>query len=176
MSTGGADRAAFLEAMAELPAGVTALTTWDDDGVPVGATLSAVSSLSLEPQLVLVCLARSSSTCRALTPGRRFLLHILCDGQESVAHALATKRADKFAAVAWRPGLGGLPQIEGSASVLACRVDGLHGGGDHLIVIGAVEAVEPGTGTPLVYHRRALVRSPVPASLPLEEAPTCLLT
>jgi flavin reductase (DIM6/NTAB) family NADH-FMN oxidoreductase RutF len=149
-------RERFLDAMAELPAGVTVVTAAGAGGAPLGATVSAVSSLSLEPALVVVCLARSSETCRALEPSSPFLVHVLRDGQEDVARALAGKGPDKFAAVAWTASAEGPPELPGCAVTLACSVDALVPGGDHVIVVGAVGRVERGEGTPLVYHRRRM--------------------
>ena len=87
MSAAAPTRERFLDAMAELPAGVTVVTTAGPGGAPLGATVSAVSSLSLEPALVVVCLACSSETCRALEPASPFLVHVLREGQEEVARA-----------------------------------------------------------------------------------------
>lgn len=158
------DPARFLAAMAELPAGVTVTTCRDSHGAPVGATLSAVTSLSLDPPMVLACFDRGSNTLKAVVePGTAFLLHILAHGQESVAMAFAGKSEDKFAGVSWAPGRHNLPEIEGCAATLVCRVADLVPGGDHMIVTAHVEessvADDP---LPLVYHRRRL--SPVPAA------------
>jgi flavin reductase (DIM6/NTAB) family NADH-FMN oxidoreductase RutF len=160
-ATGPRER--FLDAMAELPAGVTVVTAQGRGGAPLGATVSAVSSLSLEPALVVVCLSESSETRRALRPGSPFLVHVLRDGQEGVARALAGKGPDKFAAVAWTPSAEGPPELPGCAVTLACTVDALLPGGDHVIVVGAVGRVERGGGTPLVYHRRRMRAAPVEA-------------
>lgn len=161
--TGGPDREAFVGAMAELPAGVTMLTTWAADGRPVGATLSAVCSLSLDPPLVLACLDHASDTLRALTAaGQPFLLHVAAEGQEAVVRRCAGKGEDKFDGIPWRRGLDGLPEIEGSAVRIACAVDALVPGGDHTIVVGAVRSVEGDAARrPLVYHRRTLAVSPI---------------
>ena len=83
------DPVRFLAAMAELPAGVTVTTCRDGLGAPVGATLSAVTSLSLDPPMVLACFDRGSNTLKAvIEPGSPFLLHILAHGQGAIALAL----------------------------------------------------------------------------------------
>ena len=87
--------------MAELPAAVTVVTARDASGAPMGATVSAVSSLSLDPPLLLVCLATASDTCQALEAGSPFLVHLLRDGQEETALRFAA-RATKFAGAGWR--------------------------------------------------------------------------
>jgi len=100
---------AFRNAMSDLPAAVSLLTTLDSSGQPRGATVSAVSSLSLDPPLVLVCLDNGSDTLAALPEGHEFLLHIAADGQQDAAYALARKGEDKFSAFAWSPSGAGLP-------------------------------------------------------------------
>ncbi|WP_162294945.1 flavin reductase family protein, partial [Mycobacteroides abscessus] len=66
----------FKEAMADFPAAVTIITTWDNEGRPVGATLSAVSSLSASPPMMLACFDRKSKTLECLTQGKPFLIHV----------------------------------------------------------------------------------------------------
>jgi len=152
------------DAMSELPAGVSILTTTDEDGRPRGATISAVTSLSLEPALLLVCLDQHSETLSALSQGHRFLLHIVAEGQEATAYALARKSHDKFDDVEWRPKHGGLPFIEGCTIAFLCTVETLFPGGDHVIVVGRIERVaQDDARVPLVYHRRRMIASPVVA-------------
>lgn len=159
------DPARFLAAMAELPAGVTVTTCRDEKGTPVGATLSAVTSLSLDPPMVLACFDRGSNTLKAvMEPGTPFLLHILAQGQETVAMAFAGKGGDKFAQVAWAPGRLGLPEIAGCAAILVCRVADIVPGGDHMIVTAhVVESTVDEDPLPLVYHRRRLAAVPAAA-------------
>ena len=147
----------FTAAMGNLPGPVTALTTLDPNGEPIGATLSAVTSLSLDPPMVLASLGRTSDTLRGLRVGVPFALHILRKGQEGVAARLAGKGTDKFYGIEWQPGAYGVPEITGSATILACETEALLPGGDHVIVLGAVRRVElRDDGEPLVYHRRGI--------------------
>jgi flavin reductase (DIM6/NTAB) family NADH-FMN oxidoreductase RutF len=150
----------FREAMAELPAAVTIVTARAADGAPMGATVSAVLSLSLEPPLLLVCLADESDTCQAIAAGSPFLVHVLRQGQEEIARQFARKGAQKFAATAWRPGWRGLPLLEDCALVHGCDVHSLLPGGDHVIVVGAVREIDRAGGAPLVYHRRRFHSTP----------------
>jgi flavin reductase (DIM6/NTAB) family NADH-FMN oxidoreductase RutF len=155
----------FRDAMAELPAGVTVVTTWTQSGAPAGATVSAASSLSLQPPLFLVCLASTSDTQRAIASTGSFLVHVLGDGQQEVAQYFATKLREKFDHVSWHRGLAGLPQIAGCPVLVACDVAGLIPAGDHVIIIGSIRDIEVGrTGHPLVYHRRRLL--PVTTHVP----------
>ena len=147
---------AFKAVMAEMPAAVTVITCFDGTGHPLGATLSAVTSLSLDPPLLLACFDTGSETLAALCPGAPFLVHLLAAGQEEAAGIFAGKGRDKFERAAWSPGLEGLPELPGSAAVLACTVDRRMPGGDHVIVTGLVGATRQPGGMPLVYHRRRL--------------------
>ena len=150
----------FRDAMAELPAGVAVIVARGLDGLPVGATVSSLTSLSVDPPRVVVCLAETSDTCRALEPGHPFALQLLRDGQEGVAHALAGKGTGKFVGVPVAETLDGF-EIDGCAVTLRCRVDALLPGGDHVIVVGVVRDADVHGGEPLFYHRRAI--APVPA-------------
>jgi flavin reductase (DIM6/NTAB) family NADH-FMN oxidoreductase RutF len=158
-------RTAFLDAMAELPAGVVVVTARHEDGRPLGATVSAVASLSLEPPLVLVCLARASETCGALRAGAEFLVHVLREGQEHIARALARKGPEKFRDFRWNATRNGLPEIPRCAVTVSCVVEQLLPGGDHLIVVGAVTGISAGAGTPLLYHRRRITAAPTEGHL-----------
>ncbi len=151
----------FRSAMADLPAAVSLITTVDSDGVPRGATVSAISSLSLDPPLLLVCLDQRSDTLAALQPGSRLLLHIAADGQQQIAMALSRKGEQKFDEIAWTPDASGIPLIEGFANAFRCEVASLYAGGDHTIVVARIEAIaQSPENTPIVYHRRQMLPSP----------------
>jgi flavin reductase (DIM6/NTAB) family NADH-FMN oxidoreductase RutF len=158
-------KADFKAAMRNLPGPVTALTTWGPNEEPLGATLSAVTSLSLDPPMILASLAKTSDTLGGLRPGSSFALHVLCEGQQDVAIRLAGKGSKKFEGVEWQPGINGLPEIAASATILACEVEGLVPGGDHVIVLGSIHEIELRSDEePLVYHRQRM------HTIPCEEA------
>lgn len=159
----------FRAAMAELPACLTVITSRRPDGTPVGATVSAVTSLSLEPAMLLACFASDSETLQAIAAGQPFLVHILGDGQQPLARRFACKGREKFDGTPWREGLAGLPQLPGCALVIACRTGSLVPAGDHVIVTGAIEEIgASSTVEALVYHRRRMFVVPPD----LEDAPT----
>jgi flavin reductase (DIM6/NTAB) family NADH-FMN oxidoreductase RutF len=156
----GVEPRRFMDAMARLPAPVSVITTLAADGRPVGATLSAVSSLSLDPPLFLACFDHRSDTLKALRRRRAYLVHILAEGQEGIARAFASKSTDKFQNVDWRMGEGGLPQISGCCVVLGCRLFSVMPGGDHAIVAGEVERVDgDGGADPMVYVNRQMTKA-----------------
>ncbi|MFG1404314.1 flavin reductase family protein [Xanthobacter sediminis] len=156
------DGAPLRAAMAEMPSAVTVITGWNTDGSPAGSTLSAVSSLSLDPPLMLACFHRDSRTLGALGVGRGFLIHVLAAGQDDLAAVFAGK-GDKFAQVAWEKGLLGMPQLPGCQTVIACEVAAHLPGGDHVIVTGAVRDIShDAVRGAMLYHRRAFHALPQP--------------
>lgn len=152
----------FKSTMAEMPAVVTVVTCWSAEGVPVGATLSSVGSLSLDPPLMFAAFSRKSQTLQSLAaPGAPFIIHILAEGQEHLARRFAGKGAGKFADIDWDHAPDG-PEFGDCCCAIACRVHDLMPCGDHIIVAGAVQRIRRGSlRQPLLYHRREIY--PVPA-------------
>lgn len=141
--------------------GVTIVTSLDNDGDPVGTTASAVSSVSMSPPLVLVCLGRSSATLRAIRARRAFAINVLGSDQ----HELSNNFARSGAVASW-DGVGygrwpsRMPRLDDVLSALDCIVENVLDGGDHVIVIGRVRAVDvsDGVGQPLLHFRGAYAR------------------
>lgn len=152
---------AFRAAMGDLPAAVSIVTTVDSHGAPHGATVSAISSLSMTPPLLLVCLDAGSDTLAALEPNRSFLTHIVAEGQEATAFSFAKKGQEKFSSAPWGFSATGQPKIEGAAIVFECTVTDLLPGGDHTIVVGRIEHIDHAPDrAPVIYHRRQMLPSP----------------
>jgi flavin reductase (DIM6/NTAB) family NADH-FMN oxidoreductase RutF len=146
------DPARFRAAMGLLPTGVTVVTAGAPSG-PAGATANAVSSLSIEPTLMLACLDRGSRTLLAVQAANRFGVSVLHAGQEPIARAFATKApvADKWQGIEWSE-RDGIPAIDAALVFVACDLRDVIAGGDHVIVTGEVTALETAAGTPLVFH------------------------
>jgi flavin reductase (DIM6/NTAB) family NADH-FMN oxidoreductase RutF len=146
------DPAGFRSAMGMLPTGVTVVTAAGPEG-PAGATANAVSSLSIEPMLMLACLDRGSRTLLAVQAANRFGVSVLHAGQEEIARAFATKAPvpDKWAGVAWSE-RDGVPAIDDALVFVACELRDVIAGGDHVIVTGEVTALQTSEGDPLVFH------------------------
>ena len=138
--------------MASLPTGVTIVATSGPDG-PAGATANAVSSLSIEPMLMLACLDRGSRTLLAVQAADRFSVSVLHDGQEEIARSFATKApvADKWAGASWSE-RDGLPAIDDALLWVACDLRDVIAAGDHVILTGEVTDLATASGTPLVFH------------------------
>ncbi len=147
------DPASFRSAMAALPTGVTVVSATGPDG-PAGATTNAVSSLSIEPMLMLACLDRGSRTLLAVQAANRFGVSVLHAGQEEIARAFATKApvADKWEGIGWSE-RDGIPAIDGALAWVACDLRDVIAGGDHVIVTGEVRDLASAEGDPLVFHR-----------------------
>jgi flavin reductase (DIM6/NTAB) family NADH-FMN oxidoreductase RutF len=138
--------------MALAPTAVTVVTASGSDG-PAGATANAVTSLSLEPPLMLACLDRGSRTLEVVRAGGAFGISVLASGQEAVARGFASKapHTEKFREVGWSE-RSGVPILDGAIAWVACALRELHPGGDHEVAFG--EALDAGGqgGDPLIFY------------------------
>jgi 3-hydroxy-9,10-secoandrosta-1,3,5(10)-triene-9,17-dione monooxygenase reductase component len=142
----------FRTVMGRFATGVTVVTAAGPEG-PVGMTANAITSLSLDPLLLLVCFDKGARTLRVVRETRAFGVNVLARGQEDLAQLFAAKapEAAKFAGVG-HDLHGGIPVLRGAHAWIGCRLEELVPGGDHVIGIGAVTAAETGEGDPLVWH------------------------
>jgi flavin reductase (DIM6/NTAB) family NADH-FMN oxidoreductase RutF len=148
----------FRHAIGHFATGVTVITSVGPGGEPVGTTASAVSSLSLDPPLVLVCFDRASVTLTAIRTHGAFVVNVLAEPQRH----LSANFARRGLSAAWdgvrhRPGHTGSPRLEGVLATLECAVSDSLPGGDHEIIVGRVQAVETSDSeaAPLLYWRGA---------------------
>jgi flavin reductase (DIM6/NTAB) family NADH-FMN oxidoreductase RutF len=146
------DPEAFRQALASVCTPVAVVTTLDD-GQPFGTTVSAFSSLSLDPPLVLVALDRGSDLLAHIARSGRYGINVLAAGQAGLAGAFARKGVDKFVDVGWELDCE-LPRLHGTGTFLACAAQQLLDGGDHVIVPGLVEHAEAHAAPPLLYRNR----------------------
>lgn len=149
------DPSAYRTAIGHFATGVAVVTCDGPDG-PAGLTTNAVSSVSLEPLLLLVCFDNGSRTLDAVRGAGRFAVNVLRAGQEELAAVFASKRvqAEKFDAVTHRIAHA-VPVLDDALAWIACDVHQLHPAGDHTIGIGAVTHAwnAPGEPEPLVFYR-----------------------
>jgi 3-hydroxy-9,10-secoandrosta-1,3,5(10)-triene-9,17-dione monooxygenase reductase component len=147
------DPAQYRAALASFPTGVTVVTAAGGSG-PSGATANAVTSLSLDPPLMLACLDRGSRTLEALRAAGNFGVNGLAADQEELALRFSSKdpHPEKWRGVEWEESAG-IPRIAGSVLWVACELRDLIDGGDHLIVTGNVLDVDGGEGDPLLFYR-----------------------
>ncbi|MCW3018726.1 MAG: Pyrimidine utilization flavin reductase [Solirubrobacterales bacterium] len=142
--------------MGHFATGVCVLSTRRDDGSPVATTVNAVTSVSLEPPLLLVCLAHDSETLAAVRACSRFAVSILAEGQREHSNRFAAKGEQaRPQEVDFGEHDPGLPCLPDALATLACRVDAIHPAGDHAIVIGEALSTSSAQGdaAPLLFFR-----------------------
>lgn len=147
-------------AMGQFATGVTVVTTRDASGLPFGTTANAVSSVSLSPPLVLVCLRQESETLAALLQRRRFAINVLRSSQADLSDRFASRAGpDTWDAVAHRSA-DGVPLLEGAIATLECELHDLADGGDHAVVVGHVVALDHAEldADPLLFYAGAYRR------------------
>ncbi|MEU4245353.1 flavin reductase family protein [Actinoplanes sp. NPDC026619] len=151
---GELDRALFRRVMAHFCSGVVVVTA-DAAPHPVGLTCQSFSSLSLEPPLILFSVARTSRSWPAIRAAGKFAVNILHAGQREHSQAFAVSGGDKFAGSRWRPGRHGTPLLPEALAHIECRLEAVHDGGDHHIVIGRVLDLDGSDEPrdPLLYFR-----------------------
>lgn len=147
----------FREVVGHFMSGVTIITA-NAEGGDYGMTASAVTSLSLNPPMMLVCLHTSSPTQRAISRSGAFAVNVLAEGQHTLAKQFARPGEDKFAGVAIRRGAGGVPLLSDALAVLECRVGTDLTGGTHRVFFGHVARATARHGAPLAYFRGSFGR------------------
>jgi flavin reductase len=147
----------FTRAMGAAATGVTVVTT---EGVAgrFGLTVSAISSVSAEPPLLLVCVNRRNPCVAAITQNGRFAVNILSEAQTDVARVFSGRpvsgTAYDFTLHGWHAGKAGMPVLTGAAAHFECEVDTIHDAGTHRIFIGKVISADRGDAPPLIYSNR----------------------
>lgn len=159
MSAGCIDVRALRKALGAFATGVTIVTTEAPDGTPRGFTANSFTSVSLDPPLVLVCIARAAGSAATFTAARHFAISILSEEQRATSALFASPVADRFVATPWRRGHSGSPLIAGAAAWFDCAMHETVDAGDHVILIGRVLAFDHAEeAVPLGYCRGAYVR------------------
>lgn len=151
------DPRALRRAFGSFATGVTITTTLASDGQPVGFTANSFTSVSLDPPLLMVCLAETASSWPAFRDAGFFAVNILSDAQRDASTRFATRGADKFSAVQWHTGTTGAPLIDGTVAWFDCRTERIVSAGDHAILLGRVVDFGCSDGVPLGYCRGAYV-------------------
>lgn len=148
------DALAFRRTLGQLATGVTVITIYTEDGIH-GMTANAVTSLSLEPPLILFCVDREARTARFVRSSRAFCVNILREMQEPLsrffAHSWRAASPPEYRFEEW----AGAPYLVGSLAALSCRVAEVLEGGDHQIIVGRVVGlrVDAPEERPLLFYR-----------------------
>ena len=150
----GSDARTLRDAMGCFATGITIITSRDAAGKPIGLTANSFTSLSLDPPLLLVCVANSAGSAPVLREADHFAVNLLQVSQQATSNRFAGKGEDRFAATAWTPGETGMPLIDGALGAFECKRHAVHEGGDHFILVGEVVRAqfEP-RRDPLLYFR-----------------------
>ncbi len=145
----------FRHAMGHFATGVTIVTSIGVDGEPVGTTANAVTSLSLDPPLLLVCFDRSSFTLQAVREHGAFVVNVLGAPQRHLSANFARRGlAATWDDVRHHAGPTGSPRLDGVLAALECTVHERLPGGDHEIIVGRVREVETNANAaPLLFWR-----------------------
>ncbi len=147
------DRRALRDAFGCFATGVTVVTTRQEDGVPRGFTANSFTSVSLDPPMLLVCVAKTAHSCPVFTDAPHFAVNVLSQDQKDLSGIFASRETDKFEQVPWRSGVARMPVFDGALAHLVCACERIMDAGDHVILLGRVIGHETGPGQPLGYFR-----------------------
>lgn len=147
------DARALRDAFGAFLTGVTVVTTRNADGAPIGFTANSFTSVSLDPPLLLVCLAKTSRNYATLTSAKGFGVNILAEDQKDVSNTFARPVEDRFASVDWKTGPHGSPVFANVAAWFDCATHEVVDAGDHVILMGRIAAFENSGKTGLGYAR-----------------------
>ena len=150
----GHDPRTLRDALGCFATGVTVVTCVGDDGRPAGLTVNSLTSVSLDPPLLLVCLAKQAASAAPLTQADSFAVIVLQSGQQPASIRFATRDEDRFGTTPWSRGEGGAPILEESLGVFECERYAVYDGGDHHILVGqVVKASFDAALDPLLFFR-----------------------
>lgn len=153
MTHPGIDSAAFRELLGRFATGVTVLTTSSPAGDPLGMTANSLTSVSLDPPLVSVCIDHRAEMFRGLAAAEGFVINVLTSDQESVSRRFSGAREDRFQGVGYRTSEDGYPILEGVLAHMECTRHACFEAGDHTVFIGRVIGGHTGPGRPLLFYR-----------------------
>jgi len=140
------------KALGQFATGITVITTRTADGSPVGLTVNSFTSVSLEPPLLLWCLGRGSANYDAFRLAERHLVNVLAADQAELSKRFASRRPDRFTGLRYSDTDTGLPRLPGCIAWYECAIRSRYDEGDHVILVGRIEAFEIASGRPLVFH------------------------
>ena len=149
------DKGLLRDAFGSFATGVTIVTTRQPNGQLRGFTANSFTSVSLDPPLLLVCIAKEALSCNTFENADHFAVNILASDQEEISSLFASQSAEKFRITKWRANAQTIPLIEGTVANFSCVRHRLVDGGDHLILMGEILNFEVRKGTALGYYNGA---------------------
>jgi len=151
----------FRTVMSQWVTGVAIVTAWDGD-LPIGIICNSLTSVSLDPLLLLWTVDRGSSSFGHWLKAEHWALHLLADDQRQLVKQFAQKGGDKFEGVAYQQSEYGVPLLPNSLVRLGCKTWKRIDAGDHVIIIGEVHDFEQRETTPLTFVHGSLVSGRLP--------------
>ncbi|MEX2100781.1 MAG: flavin reductase family protein [Acidimicrobiia bacterium] len=143
----------FRDVFGHFATGVTIVTAMNGDE-PVGMAANSFTSLSLDPPLVLFCVAESSSTWPKMKDAGNFAVNILGEDHEGMSRLFAQKGADRFGQTAWHCGVSGAPVLDEAIAYIDCEFEAEYPGGDHNIIVCRVLDLDMREGArPLLFFK-----------------------
>ncbi|HEX7949912.1 MAG TPA: flavin reductase family protein [Candidatus Limnocylindrales bacterium] len=170
------DSVVFRRVMGHFVTGVTVVSALDGPR-PFGITVNALSSVSLDPPLVMIALDRRRFLTPIVRTAGRYAVNILSEDQRALSDCFAGAPVqpgrDAFCGAAWHPGASGLPLIDGAIATLECTVVQTFSAGDHDLFIGRVDTLanDQDHPMPLLYYRRRYLRIEHAATSEVEGKP-----
>ncbi len=143
---------ALRTAFGTFPTGVTVITTRQSDGTPRGFTANSFSSVSLDPPMLLICIAKTAHSCDVFAAADHFAVNILSEAQKSVSGLFASRQPDKFEQADWYEGAASMPLLSKSLASFVCSSEQRVDAGDHIVLIGRVVDYTTTQGAPLGYY------------------------
>lgn len=154
----------FRKVMSSFPTGLTIITSCDLEGNPVGFTANAVTSVSMDPPMLLVCLSHNLFTLNVIERTKVFAVNFLESRQEDLAQRFASRCTDKFAELSYKTSELGVPLLDRTLAYAECEVFDLINAGDHTIALGLMVNGEAREGRPLMFFQRQYASWPTNGS------------
>ncbi|MDQ3208288.1 MAG: flavin reductase family protein [Gemmatimonadota bacterium] len=153
MTASEVDPFQYRQLLGHFATGVTILTTMTPEGKPLGMTANSLSSVSLSPPLISVCVDREADMHPVILRASEFVVNVLASDQEALARRFSDKYEDRFDGVGYRLNPEGLILLDGVLAHVVCRRQETYPGGDHTIVLGRVIGGTTHERHPLLYYR-----------------------
>jgi len=147
------DPSQFRQLLGRFATGVTILTTTTPEGQPLGMTANSLSSVSLHPPLMSVCVDCEAELHDVILEAREFVVNVLSSPQEALARRFSDKHEDRFDGVGYHLSPEGLILLDGVLAHVVCERHATYPAGDHTIVLGRVVGGATNDGRPLLYYR-----------------------
>lgn len=147
------DPSQFRQLLGHFATGVTVLTLVAPEGRPLGMTANSLSSVSLHPPLISVCVDREAELHDVIVRAPEFVVNVLASPQEALARRFSDKHEDRFDGIGYHLSTEGLILLDGALAHVVCERFAEYPGGDHTIVLGRVVGGAAGDGHPLLYYR-----------------------